>query len=104
MGMRGIQRRSPFRLIPSILQEWARVATAREEKDQTSLFEILRMRGRTYAGPDTGGASKSRDYCEICLLSTTMPTSRCIVVLIHGAQSQVTMVRYDDTRRVAGNG
>ena len=37
------------------------VSTAHEVEDQTSLVDILCMRGRTYARTDTGGASKSRD-------------------------------------------
>ena len=40
---------------------------------------------------------------EICFQTTTMPTNRCVVILIHDMQSQITIFWYDDTRRVAGN-
>ena len=61
VGLRGIRRQSPLRLIPSTLPEWARVTTVHEVKDLTSFVDILRMRGRTFARTDAGGASKSRD-------------------------------------------
>ena len=42
-------------------------------------------------------------HCEICFLTTTMSTNKCVVVHIHDTQSQITVIWYDDTRRVAGN-
>ena len=49
------------------------------------------------------GSVKGAAHCEICFLTTAMSTSRCVVVLINDTQSQITMIWYDDTRRVAGN-
>ena len=49
------------------------------------------------------GPVKVASDCEICFLTTTVSTNKCVVVLIHDTQSQITIIWYDDTRCVAGN-
>ena len=38
------------------------------------------------------GPVKVAAHCEVCFLTTTMSTNRCVVVLIHDTQSQITMI------------
>ena len=46
---------------------------------------------------------KVNTYRKLSLLPTTMPACWCIVKFEHKQQSQIIMISYDDTRRVAGN-
>ena len=91
-----------LRQSPSILPRRAEDATGHEGKDQTLPVNRPRRPERTCARTKTGGPVKVAAYREICLLTTTMPTNTCVVVLTHDMQSQITMIYCDDTRRLAG--
>ena len=74
----------------------------RGTKGRTRLHPLTELAGSN-ARTDTGAPTKVAAHRVICILSTTTPNNRCVIILIGDTQTQITMIWYDITGRVAGN-